>query len=179
MDEKEIAELPQAPGTISWAALVESSLDGKESSMHFSGAKSQRLDETWIALRHEVHDLLCTHSAKYAKERSSFPTTFKPAIAALAAFLSFQDVLFDRFVRRLSEWWNQKKPITAISRSSQKPSSITRSVICSMKRLLWGYSQKRNKAAAPLNPGSASASTSMISASVKRAWRIRPSSAAI
>jgi hypothetical protein len=88
MDEKEIAKISTASDTISWAALVESSLDGDVSKMHFSGSKGHTLDEIWVALRREVHDLLCTHSAKYAKERSSFAVTLKPAIAALAAFLA-------------------------------------------------------------------------------------------
>jgi hypothetical protein len=55
---------------------------------HFSGGESQRLDDIWSALRREVHELLCTSSAKYAKERSSFNATLKPAIAALAAFVT-------------------------------------------------------------------------------------------
>jgi len=88
MDEKEIAVISTASGTLSWAALVDSSLDGDVSKMYFSGSKSHRLDEIWVALRHEVRDLLCTRSAKYAKERSSFAVTLKPAIAALAAFLT-------------------------------------------------------------------------------------------
>src|ERR1035438_10437946 len=88
MDEKELSEVTNSAATISWAAMIESSLADPQSGMHFSGASSARLDEVWIGLRKETFDLICTNSAKYAKERAAFSVTLKPAIAALAAFLT-------------------------------------------------------------------------------------------
>jgi hypothetical protein len=88
VNEKEIAEISAAPGTITWAEMVESSLKGEAPSMHFSGKTNKRLDEIWVALRNEVHELLCTDSTKYTAERTAFAVTIKPAIAALAALIT-------------------------------------------------------------------------------------------
>jgi hypothetical protein len=88
MNPKEIAEISAASGTIKWAEMVEASLQGDASSMHFSGKTNKRLDEIWVALRKEVHELLCTDSAKYDSERKAFTVTIKPAIAAIAALIT-------------------------------------------------------------------------------------------
>ena len=56
--------------------------------MHFSGKTDKGLDEIWVALRKEVHELLCTRSAKYGAERKAFAVTIKPAIAAIAALIT-------------------------------------------------------------------------------------------
>jgi hypothetical protein len=88
MNTKEIAEISAAPDTIKWAEIVESTLDGQTSGMHFSGTTKKGLDEIWVALRKEVHELLCTSSAKYDAERKAFTITIKPAVAALAALIT-------------------------------------------------------------------------------------------
>jgi len=88
MNAKEIEEISAAPDTIKWAEMVESSLEGQASGMHFSGKTNKQLDEVWVALRKEVHELLCTHSAKYEVERKAFTVTIKPAIAAIAALIT-------------------------------------------------------------------------------------------
>jgi hypothetical protein len=90
MNTKEIAEISASSRTIKWAEMVEASLRGESASMHFSGKKNKPLDEIWVALRKEVHELLCTESAKYATERAAFTVSVKPAIAALAAIITHE-----------------------------------------------------------------------------------------
>ena len=51
-------------------------------------SRRKPLKQIWIELRKEIYDLFCTDSEKYAKERTALSTTLKPAIAALAAFLT-------------------------------------------------------------------------------------------
>jgi hypothetical protein len=88
MITEELDEISKSAQTLNWAAMIDAALADPDSGRHFSGDSSRTLAQVWRALRAEIYELVCTDSAKYARERSTLATTMKPAVAALAAFLS-------------------------------------------------------------------------------------------
>jgi hypothetical protein len=86
MDEQELRNLEVDAAVITAARLVHTSLADASSALHLSPT-GPSLKDIWGRLRSEVHELLCTNSPKYKEERSLFQKSYKPAIAALAAYL--------------------------------------------------------------------------------------------
>jgi hypothetical protein len=81
-----LQQLESQPDVRVAAELVESALSSDEVALQLTPA-APTLKSVWANLRKEVHDLLCTNSAKYESERSVIRTTAAPAIAALSAYL--------------------------------------------------------------------------------------------
>lgn len=83
MDEADSATLEADPNVLEAAARIARALDGT-----LSTRNSSTLVTVWSALRAEVHELLCTNSAKYKKERTLVRSTATPAIAALTGAIT-------------------------------------------------------------------------------------------
>ena len=86
MEETDILALTSDRHVLEAAELVEQLLDPTHA-RRIRG-RNQRLGSIWSALRAEVHELLCTNSARYKDERALIKSTGKPAIAALSAILT-------------------------------------------------------------------------------------------
>jgi hypothetical protein len=87
-ESADISALSTDPNVLAVATMVEAALTSDRPMNLQGGGPSLRA--IWHNLRAEVHDLICTKSLKYKKERALFETTAKPAIALLASHLTQQ-----------------------------------------------------------------------------------------
>ena len=81
---EDILSMENDANVLEWAGRLENEISDKTEKRN----DDFPLRSLWLSLRVEVHDLLCTNSAKYRNERALFQGTATPAITALSAILT-------------------------------------------------------------------------------------------